>query len=92
MQHTIDYWQLAAGLGLFLFGMHLLEVALSRLAGRRFKQVLKASNAESSDGFGTSVAIDGDTLVVTATKESSISLHATCRTRQLASTTRPANR
>jgi phosphate:Na+ symporter len=45
MQHSVDYWQLAAGLGLFLFGMHLLEVSLSRLAGRPFKQFLKASTA-----------------------------------------------
>ena len=45
MRHSIDYWQLAAGLGLFLFGLHLLEVALARLAGRPFKQFLKASTA-----------------------------------------------
>jgi hypothetical protein len=32
---------------------------------------LKASNAESNDEFGTSVAISGDTLVVGATKEDS---------------------
>ena len=45
MSTTIDYWQLAAGLGLFLFGMHLIEIALTKLAGRPFKQFLRASTA-----------------------------------------------
>jgi phosphate:Na+ symporter len=38
---NIDAWRLLAGLGLFLFGMHQLELALKQLAGRPFKQVLR---------------------------------------------------
>lgn len=37
----IDIWQLLAGLGLFLFGMFMLEEALKALAGRRFKKFLR---------------------------------------------------
>jgi phosphate:Na+ symporter len=37
----LDLWRLAAGLGLFLFGMHQLEQALTQLAGRSFKKFLR---------------------------------------------------
>ena len=37
----IDLWRLAAGLGLFLFGMHQLEQSLKLLTGRRFKKFLR---------------------------------------------------
>lgn len=40
MEAEFDIWRLAAGLGLFLFGMFSLERALRELAGRRFKQFL----------------------------------------------------
>jgi phosphate:Na+ symporter len=38
---NIDIWRLAAGLGLFLFGMHQLEQSLKLLAGRPFKKFLR---------------------------------------------------
>jgi len=41
MTADIDLWRLAAGLGLFLYGMQELENALSRLAGRSFKRFLR---------------------------------------------------
>ncbi len=41
MIENIDAWRLLAGLGLFLFGMHQLELALKQLAGRSFKQFLR---------------------------------------------------
>ncbi len=50
MGTAIDFWRLAAGLGLFLFGMHLIEVALAMLAGRPFKQFLKASTSGPARG------------------------------------------
>ncbi len=37
----IDIWPLLAGLGLFLFGMHMLEEALKNLIGRSFKKFLR---------------------------------------------------
>lgn len=41
MNAEIDLWRLAAGLGLFLFGMHQLESSLNLLAGRSFKKFLR---------------------------------------------------
>ena len=41
METQFEFWRLAAGLGLFLFGMHQLELALAALAGRPFKRFLK---------------------------------------------------
>ena len=41
MEAEIDLWRLAAGLGLFLFGMHQLEQSLKLLTGRRFKKFLR---------------------------------------------------
>ena len=41
MLAKIDIWQLIAGLGLFLFGIYLLERGLGALAGRRFKRFLR---------------------------------------------------
>jgi phosphate:Na+ symporter len=38
---NIEAWRLLAGLGLFLFGMYQLELALKQLAGRPFKQFLR---------------------------------------------------
>jgi phosphate:Na+ symporter len=40
VSEELDLWRLAAGLGLFLFGMHQLERALTQLAGRSFKKFL----------------------------------------------------
>jgi phosphate:Na+ symporter len=41
VEAEIDLWRLAAGLGLFLFGMHQLEQSLKLLTGRRFKKFLR---------------------------------------------------
>ncbi len=43
MNDTFDLWKLFAGLGLFLFAMNYLEVALKQLAGRRFRRFLRYS-------------------------------------------------
>jgi len=37
----IQIWPLLAGLGLFLFGMYMLEESLKALAGRSFKKFLR---------------------------------------------------
>ncbi len=50
MAPELDLWRLAAGLGLFLFGMHELERALRQLAGRSFKQFLRQYTARPLRG------------------------------------------
>jgi phosphate:Na+ symporter len=45
-----DIWRLAAGLGLFLFGMHQLEQSLKLLAGRPFKKFLREHTSHPVKG------------------------------------------
>ncbi|WP_162342785.1 Na/Pi cotransporter family protein [Cyclobacterium salsum] len=40
MQGVFDYWEFLAGIGLFLWGMSQLELALKELAGNSFKNML----------------------------------------------------
>jgi len=46
----VDLWRLAAGLGLFLFGMNQLEQSLKLLTGRRFKKFLREYTARPIKG------------------------------------------
>ena len=50
---NFDAWRLLAGLGLFLFGMFQLELALKALAGRPFKQFLKIHTSHPVKGILT---------------------------------------
>jgi phosphate:Na+ symporter len=50
MSEELDLWRLAAGLGLFLLGMHQLEQALTQLAGRSFKKFLRQYTARPLRG------------------------------------------
>jgi len=43
MNDYFDLWKLFAGLGLFLFAMNHLEVALKQLAGKRFRRLRMVS-------------------------------------------------
>lgn len=40
MQGLFDYWEFLAGIGLFLWGMSQLELAIKELAGNSFKNLL----------------------------------------------------
>lgn len=53
MEADIDLWRLAAGLGLFLFGLYQLEHALQRLAGRPFKRFLSEQTSSPIKGVAT---------------------------------------
>jgi phosphate:Na+ symporter len=41
MLNDFEYWKFLAGLGIFLFGMFLLEEAIRQLSGRAFKRLIK---------------------------------------------------
>lgn len=43
---NFNIWQILAGIGLFLFGMQLMETAIRHLAGRSFKVFLKRQTAQ----------------------------------------------
>lgn len=40
MYETLDLWQLLAGLGIFLFGMYLLEDSVKTLSGKAFRRLI----------------------------------------------------
>lgn len=67
MPIELDLWHLAAGLGLFLFGMHHLEKALQLLAGRSFKVFLREHTSHPVKGVFagllTTVAMQSSTVV-----------------------------
>jgi phosphate:Na+ symporter len=67
MAAELDLWRLAAGLGLFLFGMHELEEALKRLAGRPFKRFLRSYTAKPLRGVlagaATTAALQSSSVV-----------------------------
>ena len=50
LESEIDIWRLAAGLGLFLFGMHQLEQSLKLLTGRPFKKFLREHTSHPIKG------------------------------------------
>jgi len=42
----VHWWSFAAGIGLFLFGLHLVEQALETLAGRGFKRFIRRNTGQ----------------------------------------------
>jgi len=52
-------WQFLAGLGIFLFGMHLLEDALKKLAGRTFKLFLKKHTGNKLEAVFSGTVVTG---------------------------------
>lgn len=67
MNAEIDLWRLAAGLGLFLFGMHQLEQSLKLLTGRRFKKFLREHTDSPLEGVlagaATTAALQSSSVV-----------------------------
>jgi phosphate:Na+ symporter len=67
MAAELDLWRIAAGLGLFLFGMHELESALKQLAGRSFKRFLRQYTAKPLRGVlagaATTAALQSSSVV-----------------------------
>jgi phosphate:Na+ symporter len=41
MPLTLDIWKLLAGLGIFLFGMLLIEESVKALSGRTFRRIIR---------------------------------------------------
>lgn len=41
MNHSFDLWKLIAGLGIFLFGMSMLEYAVKALSGKTFRRMIR---------------------------------------------------
>ncbi|MBL7929502.1 MAG: Na/Pi cotransporter family protein [Bacteroidia bacterium] len=64
---SIEWWPLLAGLGLFLFGMKLMEEAISKLTGRTFKIFLRKHTANPvkavASGTITTAILQSSTLV-----------------------------
>lgn len=53
------FWQFLAGLGLFLFAMHHMEVSLKKLAGRSFKLFLKKYTGHTFGAITSSAVVTG---------------------------------
>jgi phosphate:Na+ symporter len=64
----IDFWLLLAGLGLFLYGMHMLENALQSLAGRTFKKLIRKFTKGKIEsilaGAGVTAIMQSSSMVV----------------------------
>ncbi|WP_420386743.1 Na/Pi cotransporter family protein [Roseivirga sp.] len=66
MTESVDIWKLAAGLGLFLFGMSQLETGVKELAGRGFKIFIKKHTKNKLK------AIFGGTVITAILQSSSV--------------------
>ncbi|MGD9112980.1 MAG: Na/Pi symporter [Desulfobacterales bacterium] len=64
MKFNLDLWKLLAGLGIFLFGMHLIEESVKALSGRAFRRIIRMY----TDGRARSI---GSGALVTALLQSS---------------------
>ncbi len=52
-------WQFIAGIGLFLFALHLMESSLKVLAGRTFKVFLRKHTSNTLEALGSSALVTG---------------------------------
>ncbi len=59
MNETFDIWRLLAGLGIFLFGMHLLENSVKALSGRAFRKMISQYTRGRLRAIGSGVFVTG---------------------------------
>ncbi len=52
-------WQFLAGIGLFMFALHLMETSLKVLAGRTFKLFLRKHTSNTLEALGSSALVTG---------------------------------
>jgi len=65
MNEHLDLWKFLAGLGIFLFGMHLLEESVKSLSGKTFRRMIRQYTN------GTLRAIGSGSLVTAVLQSSS---------------------
>ena len=65
MNEHLDLWKFLAGLGIFLFGMHLLEESVKSLSGKTFRRIIRQYTN------GTLKAIGSGSLVTAVLQSSS---------------------
>jgi len=65
MNEHLDWWKFLAGLGIFLFGMHLLEESVKSLSGKTFRRMIRLYTD------GTLRAIGSGSLVTAVLQSSS---------------------
>lgn len=67
MNDALDIWKLIAGIGVFLFGMYMLEDSLKRLSGRTFRNWLRNSTDSAfkaiATGAGTTALVQSSSAV-----------------------------
>lgn len=51
MEDQFNFWQFFAGIGVFLWGMHQLEISLKNLAGKTFKNLLQKNTNKDWKGI-----------------------------------------
>lgn len=54
-----QFWEFLAGLGLFLFAMHLMEASLKHVAGRAFKLFLRKHTHNRFEAIGSGAIVTG---------------------------------
>lgn len=55
MFEQLDHWKFLAGLGIFLFGMFMMEESIKLLSGRSFKTMIRRYTGSRIKGFATGV-------------------------------------
>ncbi|MBU0485514.1 MAG: Na/Pi symporter [Proteobacteria bacterium] len=59
INETFDLWQLLAGLGIFLFGMYLLEDSIKALSGKAFRRMISNYTRGKLRAIGSGTLITG---------------------------------